>query len=75
MNLEIVNAFLKRWSPVRIRPGTLLDRQIASLGRSPVSAPQHPQKRVSGTNPVHGSFLREVDPLAAPRRVTVGASS
>lgn len=62
-------AFLKRWSQVRVLPGTLLfSRAKSAAGRSQVARLTRQNGPIC-TDPVHGP-----DPLEPLRRVTPGVS-
>ncbi len=54
MKLETAFAFLKRWSRVRITPGTPLFSMDLSDKRTPSSTPDTPVLGVSRTNQVRG---------------------
>lgn len=70
MKLQSAIAFLKRWSRVRITPGTLLFSRDLSSDTPPYGPPKRVILGVSGTNPVHGRD--HYDPLSPLRAWTPG---
>lgn len=62
------NAFLKRWSQVRILPGTLLFQRRLHAETIPTGPPKRVNRGVQGTKTVQGS--EDEDVFSQLRRVT-----